>query len=115
MELQQTALSLAPENRVYRENLGNCLANLARHLRQLDEIAEVLKIQRVRLELWKNDSVKLLVVADEIALLVTQFPDFANELTQAVDMISTAGVKVEELIKRPAFERLPASLRQMLN
>ncbi len=92
------------------ENLGNCLANLARHLRQLEQIAEVLKIQRVRLELWKNDSVKMLVVADEIAILVTQFPDFVVEFTQAVDFISAAGVSVEDLLKRPAFARLPASL-----
>lgn len=114
IQLQQSAVSADPKSASFRENLGKSLANLTLVLRQLGDVDGESAALLQQRELWKSDAVKLTNVAEEFALLCTRSPQLVEELITTTQLCRAAGVKMDELLNRPAFRSLPSQVRDQL-
>ncbi len=114
IELQQMALAANPNQATYRENLGKSLANQTQLLRQLRDVNGELDILKQRRELWKTNAVKLQAVAEEFALLANRSPQSIEELIITTQLCQAVGVKIDDLLNRPAFQALSVSVRDRL-
>jgi serine/threonine protein kinase len=112
--MHKAALEADPNNASYRQNLGKSLANLSQLLRQLKDPDGELKILHQRQSLWKNDPINLQSVAEEMAILVNRTPKLVDELVGVLELCKAAGVKIDVLLNRPAFQSLSPGLRDQL-
>lgn len=114
IRLQQSALEADRSNATFRANLGKSLANLSHLLRQLNDTNEELEAFKLRRELWHADAVKLSQLAEEIASQSSRSPQLVDELIATLKLCLAADVKIDDLLKRPAFQSLPATVRDRL-
>jgi eukaryotic-like serine/threonine-protein kinase len=114
IKLHELAVEIEPSNTSYRQNLGKSLANLTQLLRQLRNSDGELETLRQRQTLWKNDPIELQSVAEELALLINRTPQLVDELNVALGQCKAAGVDIDLLLRRPAFQSLPQNLRDRL-
>ena len=112
--MHKIALEAEPINVSYRENLGKSLANLSQLLRQLGDNDAEFETLRQRLDLWTNDATNLQCIAEEMATLVNRSPQLEDELVKTLGLCRAAGVKLDDLLNRPAFQLLPPILRDRL-
>ena len=112
--MHRVALAAEPTNASYRENLGKSLANLSQLLRQLADNDAELDTFRQRLDLWKTDATHLQNLAEEMATLLHRSPQLMDELVKTVELCRAAGVKLDDLLTRPAFQWLSPKLRDRL-
>ena len=104
------------ETRVIAKTYGKSLANHVAASATIERLLTVkLEILRQRqTALWKDDPIELQHVAEELAMLVSRAPQLVDELVMVIALCKSAGVEIDPLLDRPAFQLLPESLRNRL-